>query len=203
MYTVIGFPKTRTMRVMWMLEELGEAYDLVPAMPRSEEIRAHNLMGKVPALVDDGRTVIDSVAICQYLADKHDNLTFPAGTMERATQDSFTQFAIEQFESPLWTAAKNTFVLPEDVRMPEIKSVCRAEFDIALNFLAKRLGGNQFVMGDTFTVPDIILGHCGNWAKAAKFSIPDGPLTGYFDRVLSRPAYQRAQERGEEAAATG
>lgn len=198
MYTVIGFPRTRTMRVMWMLEELEQTYELVPAMPQSEEIKSYNVMGKVPALIDDNETLVDSVAICQYLADKHGALTFPSGTIERARQDSFTQFAIEQFESPMWTAAKNTFILPEDIRMPEIKSVCRAEFDVAIDYLGKRLAARQFVMGDTFTVPDLILGHCCQWARAAKFSIPEGPITEYFERVLSRPAYAKAQKRGED-----
>ncbi len=62
--------------------------------------------------------VFDSVAICQFLADRHGHLTFKAGTIERAHQDSFTQFAVDDIESALWTAAKHTFVLPEEYRVP-------------------------------------------------------------------------------------
>jgi glutathione S-transferase len=61
--------------------------------------------------------------------------------------------------------------------------------------LENRLGDNEFVMGDTFTVPDLLLGHCANWAKSAKFDLPDGSVGEYFERVLARPAYQRAKDK--------
>lgn len=75
MYKLIGNPQTRTFRVIWCLEELGEPYELNAASPRSKEIAELNPSGKVPALVTDEGTIIDSTAICQYLADKHGKLT--------------------------------------------------------------------------------------------------------------------------------
>ena len=47
----------------------------------------------------------------------------------------------------------------------------------------------------TFTIPDLLLGHCANWAQGAKFEIPEGPVADYFKRVTDRPAYQRAKEK--------
>ena len=70
MYTVIGFPRTRAMRVMWTLEELGQDYELVPAMPQSPEVLALNPLGKVPAIDDDGLVLNESGAILQYLLEK-------------------------------------------------------------------------------------------------------------------------------------
>jgi len=90
MYKLIGTPVARPFRVLWALEELGLDYEVVPAPPRSDEALQYNPSGKVPVLVEDDDIVIDSVAIVQYLADKHGNLTYPAGTIERAKQDSFT-----------------------------------------------------------------------------------------------------------------
>ncbi|MEO0863627.1 MAG: glutathione S-transferase N-terminal domain-containing protein, partial [Pseudomonadota bacterium] len=84
MYHVIGTAKSRAFRVMWMLGELGQDYEVTPAMPRSEEIMAHNPLGKVPALKDGDDVLTDSVAIITYLADKHGALTAPAGTIARA-----------------------------------------------------------------------------------------------------------------------
>ena len=52
MYTVVGAVKSRAFRVMWMLEELGEDYTVIPAGPRSDEAKKYNPLGKVPALVD-------------------------------------------------------------------------------------------------------------------------------------------------------
>jgi glutathione S-transferase len=101
LYKVIGFPKTRAFRVLWMLEELGLDYDVDPVKPRSEEAKAYNPSGKVSMLVVDGEAILDSVAICQFLADNHARFTFPAGTLKRARQDSWTQFAVDDVESTL------------------------------------------------------------------------------------------------------
>lgn len=195
MYKVIGNSRNRTMRVYWALEEMGIDYDMDLVAPRSDEARAYNPAGKVPCLIDDGETIFDSVAIIQYLADKHGQLTYPAGTIKRAQQDSFTQFCVDEVEGALWTAAKNSFIHPEDLRVPEIKATARYEFSKAMKTLEDRLGDNEFVMGDVFTIPDLLLGHCANWARNAKFETPEGTVGDYFDRLLSRPAYQRAKDK--------
>lgn len=189
MYTVIGTPQTRTFRVLWMLEELGEPYRLEVKPPRDPAVTALNPSGKVPVLIDDGAPVLDSVAICQYLADKHGRFTAPAGTIDRAQQDSFTQFAVDDVESPLWVAAKHTFVLPEAYRVADVKRACRYDFDRALSALSARLGEKRHVMGEDFTVPDLILGHCLAWAQTIRWPLPEGTITAYFERLQSRPAF--------------
>ena len=202
MYTVIGHPRSRTMRVMWMLEEIGAAYEVVPAAPGTPEAKAHSPSGKIPALVDDGHALLDSVAICTYLGDKHHKLTFPAGTYERAVQDSYTQFCVDEVEGALWTCSKHGFVLPEEQRVEAVKESCHYEFDRAMAALEKRLGDRTFVMGDTFTVPDLLLGHCAGWAKnGPKWDLPGGAVGAYFERVRARPALARAMEKGAAALA--
>lgn len=195
MYKVIGNSKNRSMRVYWALEEMGLDYEMVLASPRSDEAREYNPTGKVPCLVVDGETILDSVAIIQYLADKHGKMTFPAGTIKRAQQDSFTQFCVDEIEGALWTAGKNSFIHPEEFRVPAIKPTTKYEFAKAMKSLEERLGDNEFVMGDTFTIPDLLMGHCANWARNAKFDIPGGVVGEYFDRLLARPAYERAKEK--------
>ena len=192
MYTVIGSAKTRAMRVYWMLEELGLDYDINLAPPRSEAVRAVNPTGKVPCLLVDDTPIYDSVAIMPFLADRHNALPYPAGTIERAIQDSYTQFCVDEIEGALWMAAKNTFIHPEELRVPAIKPTAKHEFATAMQTLAERLGDNEFVMGDKITVPDILLGHCASWAKGAKFDLPEGKAGDYFTRLLSRPALKRA-----------
>ncbi|MEL7048009.1 MAG: glutathione S-transferase family protein [Pseudomonadota bacterium] len=193
MYKVVGFPKTRAFRVIWMLEELEQPYEIDPVAPRSDEARAYNPSGKVPALVADGETICDSVAICQFLADRHGSLTQPAGTVARAHQDSWTQFAMDDVETPLWVNAKNTFILPERLRSQTAKDACKYDFDRAVKVFEARLANNTYVMGEQFTVPDVLLGHCASWAEnGAGWTLPDGPVKDYADRVRSRPAHARA-----------
>ena len=201
MYKLIGTPQSRALRVLWLLEELGEPYILDPALPRSEEVRAVNPSGKIPVLIDGDAVLTDSIAICTYLADKHGKCTFPAGTVERARQDSFTQFCVDEIEGALWTAAKNSFIHVAEVRVPAIKDVCRIEFATALKTLEDRLGDGPYVMGETFTIADILLGQCATWARVAKFDLPEhGPIYDYFKRLRERPAYQATIAKIKEAA---
>ena len=191
MYKLIGSPKTRAFRVMWMLEELGQDYELDPVGPRDKSLAAINPSLKVPVLKDGDDHIIDSVAICQYLADKHGQMTFPAGTIQRGHQDSFTQFAVDDVELPLWVAAKHKFVLPEEYRVPDVKRACQFDFDRAMTAFSQRLGKKTYVMGDTFTVPDLLLGHCSGWAKSTGWTIPEGNVADYIARIRARPAFQK------------
>ena len=95
-------------------------------------------------------------------------------------------------ESCLWTAAKHTFVLPKELRVPEVKPACQHDFERAMGHLAARLGTNTYVMGQTFTVPDLLLGHCAGWAKSMGWAIPQGPVAEYMECVRSRPAAVKA-----------
>ena len=196
MYTVYGSARSRAMRVMWMLEELGEPYEHVPCAPQSPEIRAVNPEGKIPALVVDGETLTDSVALVQYLADRHGKFTAPAGTLARARQDGFTQFCVDEVEGALWTAGKHSFALPEPLRVPAVKETARAEFARAMQTLERRLGDREFVTDQGFTVPDLLLGHCAGWAVSAKFDLPGGTVGAYFARLRGRPALAAAMKRG-------
>jgi glutathione S-transferase len=190
MYTVIGRANSRATRVLWMLEELGQSYEHVPAAPRSEGVVSFNPAGKVPVLIEDSTPITDSTAIIQYLADKHGALTYPAGTLDRARQDSLTQFLLDEFDAALWMAARHSFVLPEKLRQSAIKESLIWEFTNSQKTLVQRMGEGPFIMGQTMTVPDIILTHCGIWARVAKFPIHEARLTAYLDHMTARPALQ-------------
>jgi glutathione S-transferase len=193
-YTVVGSVKTRAARVVWMLEELGLPYDHLPLRPGSQEARQVNPSGKVPALVVDGVTLTDSVAILTYLADRHGQFTHPAGTIARAQQDGFTGLILDELEAPLWTAARHSFVLPEEMRLAEIKPSLRWEFQRNQARLAEGFAG-PFLMGEVMTVPDLLLSHCLSWAAGAKFPDPAPVLAAFQARMTARPAWARAMAR--------
>lgn len=195
MYKVIGSVKSRTFRVLWILEELGLPYEHVPASPRSEHVVAVNPSGKVPVLIDEGVPITDSTAIIQYLADKHGALTHAAGSLDRARQDSLTQFLLDEFDAALWMAARHSFILPTELRHAGIKDSLRWEFARSQRTLVGRMGAGPFLMGAAMTVPDIILTHCGNWAETAKFPITEDRLAEYLAGMRRRPAFQRACAR--------
>jgi glutathione S-transferase len=189
MYKVIGNTNTRTLRVLWAMNEIGLKYEHVQVDAQSADAKKFNISGKVPSLEANGVIIADSTAIITYLADKYNQLTFPAGTIERAQQDSFTQFILDELDSILWTAARHSFVLPKEMRVSELKGTLHWEFAKSLKVLESRMSTGPNVMGEKFTIPDIILTHIGGWARVAKFDIPDGKLRDYFRRQIKRPAY--------------
>lgn len=192
MYTVIGPVQSRTLRVIWMLEELGQPYDHVPALPQSDSVVQINPAGKVPVLIYDGTPITNSTAIMTFLADRHGKMTYPAGSLERARQDSLTQFLLDEFDAALWLAARHSFVLPEELRLSAIKNTLRWEFEKSQKQLIHRMGEGDFVIGDQMTVPDIILAHCLIWALTAKFPVIEPRLSKFLAQMRERPAFRRA-----------
>ncbi len=206
MYKIVGSPGSRLIRVSWMLEELGQTYEIEKASPHSAELKKYNPGGKGPVLVDShpGKDVviIDSAAICSYLADRHPeaNMSAGLGTSQRAEIDSWLHFAQCDLEAPLWLKAKHKFILPKALQL-DVSKITKYEFDNAVVAMDARLGDNEFAIGSRFTSADVLLGHAGNWARNAKFEVNSERVNAYLDRVLARPALAAAREN--EAGLTG
>ncbi|MEQ8896298.1 MAG: glutathione S-transferase family protein [Roseovarius sp.] len=190
MYKVIGSRASRCLRVLWMLEELGQPYEHNPAKPRSDEALAANPSGKIPSLQVEGETITDSVAIMTYLADRHGALTYGAGTLERARQDALTLMILDEVEALVWMSARHSFVLPEERRVPEVKNSLKWEYEQVLPRLEAALTG-PFLMGEMMTIPDMLLAHCLSWAERAGFAEAPAKLADLRARMEARDAFQR------------
>lgn len=193
MYTLYGNLQTRSFRVLWLLEELGLPYEHIPTAPRSDAVRALNPAGKVPVLIAEGTPLTDSVAIMTFLADRHGAFTYPCGSLERARQDGFTHFINDELDATLWTAARHSFVLPQERRVPEVKESLKWEFARSIDDLMRRMGDGPFLMGETMTIADILAAHCGSWAFAAKFPLANDAFNAYAKRMRARDAFQRVK----------
>jgi len=191
MYTVLGSAGNRTLRVIWTLEELHAPYNLIAVTPGSQDAKAYSKTGKVPALILDGEVFTDSIAIIYFLSDLHNGLTFPTGSLDRLRMDGHINFLLEEFDSLLWVAAKNSFINPPDHRTEAVKPVLKWEFERSLKRLGDRLQGD-YLMGDTFTIADILATQCLNWAIKAKFPDANTTLKNYAKRCRERQAYRRA-----------
>lgn len=201
MYTVVGDHRNRSLRVMWMLEELAQPYALELAKAQSDRLKAINVTGKAPTLLVDGDALNDSVAIVTFLADRHGACTHPAGSLARGRQDACTQFIVDEMEGACWTAAKNRFLHPEGKRA-EVEPTCRYEWEIALERLDRKLGAQPFLAGEGFTVPDLLACHTLGWGmKMFGWPGPEGRLAAYNARVVGRPAMAAAIARGKATVA--
>lgn len=197
--TVYGFNRSRSQRAVWALEEAGlpYAYRELSASKgehRGPEYLAINPGGKVPALVHDGFVVTESPVVCTYIGERapESGLVPPAGTRTRTTYEQWMVFVVSELEQPLWLMAKHTFVLPEKLRVPAIIAVGPKEFARAEQVLSKGLGDRDFLVGDGFTMADVMAGHTLFWAMSAKVPLQAENLRAYAQRLAQRPAWQRA-----------
>lgn len=188
MYKVYGRLQSRASRVIWMLEELEQPYEFVNVGPHDPQVLALNPSGKIPVLVDGDQVICDSSAIMTYLADKHGTLTYPAGSAERATQDSLFFAMLDELDALLWVAARHKFVLPEEKRIAGVSETAMWEFDRNFQRLEKQFRG-PYLLGDRMTIADILLVHCMSWAKGAGFPLNSDVLKSYGTEMRDRPAY--------------
>ena len=185
MYTVLGAFKTRTQRVIWALEELGLNYEWINAPPQSEQARAINPSGKVPALMVDGDLLADSEAILSYLCDKHKGIGFCAGTIDRARQDAHLAFAAEQIDGPLWVQLRTKRLTGEEPFA--LSEAVRIWLQDAFEKLQNAIGDGPYLMGEAFTIADIFTAQCLGWAKGEGHMLPK-PVLEYYRRCYARPA---------------
>jgi len=202
MLTVYGCADTRSTRVVWALEEAGAEYLYVPidlraGAGRHPDYLAINVGGKVPTLVDNEFVLTESAAICTYIGDRFPaaGLVPPVGTPERASYNQWCYFALSELEQPLWTIAKHRFALPERLRVPAVIETARWEFAVAAKVLAAGLGRQEFIVGDRFSVADILIAHTLAWARACELIAEHDNVRAYAERLWGRPALAEAKRR--------
>lgn len=207
MITLYGTPKSRALRVSWMLEELGIDWDFSfinfsKGDNRSESFLALNPSGKIPVITDDELVLTESAAICQYLAEKYGEGRFlPApGTPSSGRYHQWMSFIICELEQPLWTMGKHKFALPEALRQSTMLPVAVWEFDKAAALAEAMLPDSPFLLGDDITAVDILLAHTLQWATLFEQKMPP-KLAAYRDRMITRPAMARALAKTEAIAA--
>jgi len=200
--TVYGFPNTRTLRVTWMLEELGLDYDyqlvdMSKGQSKSPAYLEMNPGGKVPALKADGAVITESLAIVNLVGSLKPELGLIPDTspLRRAVYDQWCCFALSELEQPLWTIGKNKFALPKEQRCEQIFDTASWEFQNALEVLSMGLGVQDYILGEQFSAADILLAHTLFWGMAFKQPIEQENLKAYVGRTGVRPALAAARAR--------
>ncbi|MCP5152726.1 MAG: glutathione S-transferase family protein [Ectothiorhodospiraceae bacterium] len=199
---VYGCPNTRSVRVVWALEEAGARYDytridLGQGQGQSPEFLKVNPGGKVPALIDGDDVITESAAICVWVGERFPEarLVPAVGTAARASFLRWLCFAVTELEQALWTIAKHKFALPEERRVPAIIDTARWEYARAMSVLDEGLDGREFIAGERFSVADILVAHTLAWGRKAASGLETPKVAAYGDRLLARPALARARER--------
>lgn len=202
MIRIYGHPFSRSLRATWAAEEVGATYeyekvDLYGGAARRPPYVDLNPGGKVPTLVDGDLVLTESAAIVTYLGERHPEagLLPPAGSPARAQYDRWCFFVIGELEQGLWTIGKHSFALPEKHRVPAVIETARWEYRVAEKVLAAGLGDRSYLLGDAFSLADVLVGHTLSWAKSRGLPTEDERLLAYVKRVRGRPALAAAQAR--------
>lgn len=195
---IFGPASSRTRRVLWTAEECGADYLHIPtALQKGEhltpEFRAINPNARVPAMRDGAFVLFESAAICRYIARKHPDagLLPEAGSPGEALVEQWCFWVCTELEQPLWSIGKHRFALPEAQRIEAMQKTALWEWRRATPVLAAALKNRDFLVGDRFSVADILAGHTLNWARGFKVPFESDVLKQYLDRLIARPAFQR------------
>ncbi|WP_133407894.1 glutathione S-transferase family protein [Parashewanella tropica] len=203
MITLYGTPKSRALRVSWILEELNLDWefsylDFSKGDNRSPEFLAMNPSGKMPVIKDGDFVLTESAAIALYLAEKYGNgkLLPKAGTKESAKHHEWVSFIITELEQPLWSMGKHRFALPAEIRITEMKNTAIWEFNKAAELAENKLTDSHYLLGDELTVADILLAHTLLWAQVFEQTIPP-KLTAFYERMQQLPSLNSAIEKAK------
>lgn len=192
-------PRTRAARPRWLLEELGVPYELVRLNAKKGETQTPEYLkihphGGVPALDDGGHVLMESGAICMYLADKYSEkgLAPPIGTPERGLYYQWMFYTMATLEPPLIDITMHARFLPEDKRDPKVLEAAREKAKVVSRILTGALSGKEFIVGDHFTAADVLLGAALSWGHFFGLSEGFPEIQSYVARMTARPAFQRA-----------
>jgi len=195
MLTLYHAPRSRSFRSLWLLEEIGQPYEVkIVSIRRGDGSGARDASnphphGKVPALSHDGTTVFETPAIALYLTD-----AFPAaglgpkvGDKERGAYLSWLAYATGVFEPSL--TAK--FLKIEHV----YGTFGWGPFDEVLDFMTRTLEAGPYLLGDKFSAVDIVMGGSLPILMSRGIVPENAALKAYAERATARPAFARAQAK--------
>jgi len=193
--TIYGAAASRAFRVYWTAEELGLSYQQVAwkfggPQIKSAAYRAINPNATIPAIVDDGFALFESLAITLYLARKAGQL-WPADLRGEALAYQWTLWGATEVEATLGQWAYHTLLLPEAERKPQLAEEAARRLPVKLEVLDGMLAGRQWLAADVFTIADLNL--AAILFRAPSFGLDRWPrVADWHRRCYARPAAQRA-----------
>ena len=193
-----GIPRSRTMRPLWMLEELGVPYENAKVSfiggTRTPEFLRLNPNGHIPVLQDDDLLLWESMAINLYLARKYNKGLWPKNVEDEGRAFQWSLWAMTELEEPVITALLHRGFLPENERDPKKAADAAERFQTPLRVLDGSLAGKQYLLGDAFTVADLNVASVLSWSFLGGLDVGRAPRAqAWLGRCTARPAFERVQ----------
>lgn len=186
----------RDHRARWILKEVGWPYEvrLIDAPDlASEAYRTRQPFGQVPYLEEDGRpTLFESGAIVIDVATRAGKLIPPEGD-DRSLVMSWVVSALNSIEPFLMNVAEVEYFTEDEAQQKARRPTVLEIAHIRLAQLETALGGRTWLVGDAFTIADLMMGSVLRIAKRLGLLEDHSGLSAYHDRCLDRPAFRDAE----------
>jgi glutathione S-transferase len=201
MLRIYGSAKSRTVRVLWMVGELGIPYEQKDWLPRAPETRtpeffALNPNYRVPVIDDEGFILYESMAINFYLAKKHKSPLYPSDPRFEALAWQWSLWETDRLDRQIVTYVRHKQELPEAERKPEIAEAMWKEVVPALDALEAALTKTDWLAGPAFSVADLNV--AAALYRGLVMDLKKWPrVEAWLKRCWDRPAAQNARAMRE------
>jgi glutathione S-transferase len=196
MLKLYGNPKSRTERCLWMLEEMGEPYELVQTSVRTDDLQNPSYLqlnpnARIPTLVDGEVVLSESMAINLYLAQRPGPMHLgSAAALGLAAQWSF--WAMLETEALLLNLLTHSILLVEHARDPSHIERNTLLLQKPLGVLNGALNGRDHLAGESFTVADLNVASLLSWGRVSGLDFSSYPnVERWIDKSLARPPFRR------------
>ena len=201
MLQIYGNPRSRAMRCLWMLEEMGEPYQLIEKSTRTDELQSAEYLrlnpnARIPTLVDGDLVLWESMAINLYLAQKYEGPMHSVDPTVLGVAAQWSFWAMLELEGLLLELLNHRAVLPEFARDPSYAERDELLLRRPLGVLNNSLRGRDHLAGGNFTVADLNVASILAWGKMARLDLSAHPdVARWLDSCLTRPAYGRVRDQ--------
>ena len=208
MITLYGVYRSRASRPLWLLGEIGLAFDHVPVIqsyrladPQAADAPLHtaspaflavNPQGQIPAMVDGALVLTESLSITLYIARRYGGGLGPADDAETALMEQWALFAATAIETP---AVEMLYLFTDGA-----DKTAEGQSAIAINAeklrrpfrrLDGHLTGRDWLLADRFTVADVNVAECVRYAQGHPTLLAEFPaVKAWLDRCHARPAFK-------------
>ena len=199
MITVFG--EGRGFRVVWLLEEMGLAYrlrsvDLLAGVQNDPEFLAINPAGFIPAIQDGEVTMVESIAIMEYLMARYGPTPLAPDPRDPAfpAYQQFLHLGVAGLAASIYFVVGARNSAPEAERRNWSAGQAQRVFDSRLGLVTRQLARSPYLAGEAFTAADISVTYALGLAKRAGGVVLGQAEQAYLARVREREAYKRAME---------
>ena len=194
-----GAGTARTLRPIWVAEELNLKYLLHPIGPRTgetqtEDYKALNPKQKIPCIRNNEFLLSESVAICRYLQGLKNspNLFKPSDPESIALEDQWCNFIYGELdETSLYVMRRHYDLKAIYGSSSIVVESCREYFYRNLKVIENTLHNQDTLFGYDFGLADILLVTCLDWAVAYDFKLPEN-ISNYHEKIKLRDGYKKA-----------